>query len=80
MGYDQTRSSNKFHCFLKKEKQEIEVQRKILEDEINRLEERLEKEYEEGTLEELNNKQNELEKNHRITHKRCNFKRKNKVI
>ena len=61
MGYDQTRSSNKFHCFLKKEKHEIEVQRKIL-DEINRLEERLEKEYEEGTLEELNNKQNELEK------------------
>ena len=40
----------------------MKCKEKILEDEINRLEERLEKEYEEGTLEELNNKQNELEK------------------
>ena len=49
-------------AFSKKKNKKLKCKEKILEDEINRLEERLEKEYEEGTLEELNNKQNELEK------------------
>ena len=49
-------------AFSKKKNKKLKCKEKILEDEINRLKERLEKEYEEGTLEELNNKQNELEK------------------
>ena len=49
-------------AFSKKKNKKLKCKEKILEDEINHLEERLEKEYEEGTLEELNNKQNELEK------------------
>ena len=49
-------------AFSKKKNKKLKCKEKILEDEINCLEERLEKDYEEGTLEELNNKQYELEK------------------